>query len=115
MKTYGLTINLKNDPEIIRRYVEHHAAVWPEVERSLRGIGIERMMIFLLGRQLFMLMETIDSFDAERDFARHAVSHPRVTDWQNLMASLQEPVPGAKPGEWWAEMKLVYSLRPGRE
>jgi L-rhamnose mutarotase len=110
MKVYGLTINLKDDPAVIRRYVEHHGAIWPEVEKSLRMIGIQRMMIFLHGRQLFMLIETIDSFDAERDFARHEVSHPRVTEWQNLMASWQEPVPGAKPGEWWAEMKLVYSL-----
>jgi hypothetical protein len=26
------------------------------------------------------------------------------------MASMQEPVPGAQPGEWWAEMKLVFTL-----
>ena len=110
MKTYGRTINLKNDPEILRRYVEYHANVWPEVERSLRNIGIQRMLIFMLGRRLFMLMETVDSFDPEREFARHEVSHPRVKEWQNLMASFQEPVPEAKPGEWWAEMKLVFNL-----
>ena len=115
MKVYGLTINLKDDPKIVRRYVEHHAAIWPEVERSLRDIGIVRMMIFLLGRQLFMLMETVDGFDPERDFARHEVSHPRITEWQTLMASFQEPVPGAKPGQWWAEMQLVYSLGGGRQ
>ena len=69
MKQYGRTINLKDDPKIIDRYLEHHRAIWPEVERGLKSIGIERMLIFKLGRQLFMFMETTDEFDPERDFA----------------------------------------------
>jgi L-rhamnose mutarotase len=110
MKQYGRTINLKDDPEILRRYVEHHRAAWPEVERGLKSIGIRRMMIWMMGRQLFMFMETDDSFDSQRDFARYEASHPRIKEWQDLMASFQEPVAGAQPGEWWADMKLVYSL-----
>ena len=110
MKQYGRTILLKDDPAIIERYLEHHRAIWPEVERGLKSIGIERMLIFMLGRQLFMFMETIDSFDLERDFARYEASDPRNHKWQELMASMQEPVPDAQPGEWWAEMKLVFSL-----
>ena len=110
MKQYGQTINLKNDAAIIHSYVEHHRRVWAEVEDGLRSIGIERMLIWMLGRQLFMFMETIDAFDPERDFARYEKGHPRIAEWQQLMASFQEPVPGAKPGEWWAQMDLVYSL-----
>ncbi len=56
MKQYGRTINLKDDPQIIDRYLEHHRAIWPEVEHGLKSIGIERMLIFKLGRQLFMFM-----------------------------------------------------------
>ncbi len=110
MKQYGRTINLKDDPQIIERYLEHHRAIWPEVERGLKSIGIERMLIFKLGRQLFMFMETADEFDPERDFARYEASNPRNREWQQLMASMQEPVPNAQPGEWWAEMKLVFTL-----
>jgi L-rhamnose mutarotase len=110
MKQYGRTINLKDDAEILRRYVQYHRAAWPEVERGLKSIGIRRMMIWMLGRQLFMFMETTDGFDPERDFARYEAGHPRVKEWQDLMASFQEPVAGAQPGEWWADMKLVYSL-----
>jgi hypothetical protein len=29
---------------------------------------------------------------------------------EGSMASMQEPVPGAQPGEWWADMKLVFTL-----
>jgi len=111
MKHYGRTINLKNDPEIVRQYIEYHRAAWPEVEHGLQSIGIRRMLIWLLGRQLFMFMETDDGFDLQRDFPRYEKSHPRIQEWQELMASFQEPVPEAKPGEWWAEMQLVFDLK----
>ena len=100
MKQYGRTINLKNDPQTIERYLEHHRAIWPEVERGLKAIG----------RQLFMFMETIDEFEPDRDFARYETANPRNREWQDLMASMQEPVPDAQPTEWWAEMKLVFEL-----
>jgi L-rhamnose mutarotase len=68
------------------------------------------MLIWILGRRLFMFMETDDSFDPARDFARYEASHPRIKEWQDLMASMQEPVPEAAPGELWAEMTLAYRL-----
>jgi L-rhamnose mutarotase len=110
MKQYGQTINLKDDPKLVEAYLEHHRQVWPEVEGGLRAIGIRRMLIWILGRRLFMFMETEDGFEPERDFARYEASHPRIREWQELMASMQEPVAEARPGQWWAEMKLVYSL-----
>ena len=110
MKHYAQTLNLKNDPAVIDRYVEYHRRVWPEVERGLRAIGITQMRIWLLGRRLFMLMETVDEFDLIRDFARYMEGDPRIREWQSLMETFQEPVPEAKPGEWWAGMELVYTL-----
>ena len=110
MKRYARTLQLRDDPAVIARYVEHHRAVWPEVERGLRAIGIERMLIWLLGRRLFMLMETVDEFDPDRDFARSMAGDPRITEWQSLMESMQEPVPEARAGEWWADMEPVYAL-----
>jgi len=110
MKRYGQTIRLKDDPEIIRRYVEYHRDAFPEVVRGLKSIGIQRMLIYMLGRQLFMFMETDDDFDLARDFARYEKSHPRITEWQDLMASFQEPLEERAPGEWWAQMKEVFAL-----
>jgi|SRR5215469_8268134 len=110
MKRYGQTIKLKDDPAVIARYLEYHRNVWPEVERGLRSIGIRRMLIFLLGRQLFMYLETDDAFDMERDFPRYEASSARIKEWQDLMASMQEPVADARPREWWARMELVFTL-----
>lgn len=110
MKQYGRTLNLKDDPEVIESYLEYHRAVWPEVEAGLRGIGVHRMLIWILGRRLFMFLETEDGFDPGRDFARYEKGHPRIKEWQDLMASMQEPVPDAAVGELWAEMSLAYRL-----
>jgi hypothetical protein len=33
-----------------------------------------------------------------------------VKQWQDLIASMQEPVPEAAPGELWAEMNIAYRL-----
>jgi L-rhamnose mutarotase len=110
MKQYGRTLNLKDDRKVIESYLEYHRAVWPEVEAGLRSIGVHRMLIWILGRRLFMFMETDDRFDPGRDFPRYEASSPRIKEWQDLMVSMQEPVPEAAPGELWAEMNLAYRL-----
>ena len=48
MKRYSLTLDLKNDPELIREYEEHHKAVWPEIINSIKDAGIENMQIYPL-------------------------------------------------------------------
>jgi len=111
VKQFAQTILLKDDPAVIAAYEAHHAAIWPEVAQGLREIGIERMVIWRSGRRLFMLMETVDGFDPARDFARYEDGQPRRQEWQRLMESFQEPVPEAKPGEWWAAMDEVFRLK----
>jgi L-rhamnose mutarotase len=105
-----LTVNLKNDPSTIAAYRRHHERVWPEVLRSLREAGVERMDIHLLGRQLVMVVELGDGLDVRRAFSAHRASSPRVAEWERLMKSLQEPSSLAPDGEWWAVMEPVFSL-----
>ena len=107
-----LAVDLKADDAAIETYTSHHARAWPEVLASLRHAGIRNLDIYLLGRRLVMIVET-DGQDFRRCFAAHRASHPRVVEWETLMRSLQEPPPGAAPGEWWAQMESVFSLEPG--
>lgn len=109
MKSFAMTINLKDDAAVIERYREHHRDVWPEVVDGLKSIGISKMKIFLHGRNLFMYMETPDDFDLERDFPRYMES-PRALEWDRLMRGFQEPVARAREGEWWASMVEVFQL-----
>jgi L-rhamnose mutarotase len=108
MKRYAQTVLLKDDPETIRRYEEYHANVWPEVVEGTRRCGIHRIFIYRFGRQLFMFMETTDSFVMERDMPKYT-ENPRARQWDELMRTFQEPVPGAPAGSTWVEMKEVYT------
>jgi len=110
MTRYALTVNLKNDSSVVETYRRYHERVWPEVLKSLREAGVERMDIHLLGRQLVMFVELNDGLDWRRVFAAHMASRPRVAEWERLMTSLQEPSPDARPGEWWTVMEPVFHL-----
>ncbi len=109
MQSFGMTLNLKENGSVADVYKEYHKNIWPEVVMGLKSIGVHRMDIFLRGRHLFMFMETTDDFDLERDFPRYMESS-RAKEWDDLMRTFQEPVAGAKPGEWWASMEHVFNL-----
>jgi len=62
MQSYGLTLLLKGDADVIERYKGYHREAWPEVIARLKEIGISEMKIYLIGRRLFMYMEAVDGF-----------------------------------------------------
>jgi len=105
-----LTADLVDDPAAVAAYRQHHRHVWPEVVESLRRAGVERLDIHLLGRRLVMIVELRDGLDIARTFAAHVASSPRVAEWERLMKSLQQPAPGAAPGEWWTAMEPLFTL-----
>ncbi len=109
MICFAQALDLKDDPALIEAYRKHHREVYPEVLAALRRIGITRMRIFLLGTRLFMYCEAVDGFDAKRDYQSYA-KDPRCATWDALMRSFQQRAPGAKPGQWWADMDLVFDL-----
>jgi L-rhamnose mutarotase len=105
-----LAIDLKGDA-VVETYRAHHRHVWPEVVESLRASGVIDMQIYLLGRRLVMVADLQDGGDLRRAFETRMASHPRVAEWERLMMSLQEPAPGAGPGEWWTAMEPVFAYR----
>ena len=72
MKRYCQTLDLYDDKELIEAYVAEHAHVWEEVKAGIREVGIVDMQIYIYGNHLFMIMDTTDEFDMERDYARLA-------------------------------------------
>lgn len=107
---YVFTVNLKNEPGSVETYSRHHREVWPEVQASLRHVGVDQMDIYLLGRRLVMVVEMRDGLDYRDAFKTHAASTPRVAEWERLMQSLQEPAAEARAGEWWAVMEPIFHL-----
>ena len=110
MKHLALTLNLKDDPALIEAYKTYHANAWPEVVDALKTVGILQMKIWLLGRRLFMWVEVEDDFDPAVDFPRYLEQDPRCKEWEDLMTTMQAPVPEAGPGEKWAMMEEVFAI-----
>ncbi len=109
MKSFAQALDLKDDPALIEAYVAHHRRVHPEVVAALKGMGIVKMKIFLLGTRLFMYFEAPDSFDPSRDYQAYA-AEPSCRAWDELMRGFQRRAPGAREGEWWASMVEVFDL-----
>ena len=109
MKRVAFTLNLRNDPKAIAAYKEYHRNVWPEIEQAQHRLGVEKMRIFLHGRQLFLYMETKDDYYPQRDFAKF-LKDPKVVEWERVMRELQEQLPEAGPEEWWLPMELIYAM-----
>ena len=107
MKRYCQTLTLVDNPEMIQKYVEAHAHVWPEIIEGQRQVGILDMQIYRRGRSLFMICDTVDDFDWERDMARLAVL-PRQAEWEAYVAQFQGADANAKSSEKWQMMQRIF-------
>ena len=110
MKRYSLTLDLKNDPELIKQYEDLHKEVWPEIIKSIKESGIEDMEIYRYENRLFMIMETRDDFSFEEK-ARLDLQNPKVQEWENLMWNFQQPLAGSKENEKWKIMDKIFQLK----
>ncbi|HUI42499.1 MAG TPA: L-rhamnose mutarotase [Terriglobia bacterium] len=101
---YAQIIGLK--PEAYDEYVRYHAAVWPEVLKTIADCNIRNYTIFFKDNILFAYFEyTGDDYAA--DMAKMAAD-PKTQEWWVIMNPMQHPVPTARPGEWWSAMKEVF-------
>lgn len=109
MKRYCQTLKLRSDPELIAGYVREHQRVWPEIKAGIREVGILDMQIYLCVDLLFMIVDTVDEFDWEKDNARLA-GLPRQAEWEAYMAKFQLTEPGLASGEKWKRMRRIFGL-----
>jgi L-rhamnose mutarotase len=111
MKRHGTVLILR--PEKLQEYIRLHAAVWPEVLKTIKQCHIQNYSIYLRqladGRHyLFSYFEYTGS-DFAADMARMAAD-PATQRWWALCKPCQEPLADRAPGEWWAEMNEVFHL-----
>lgn len=110
MKRYSLTLDLKNDTELIRQYEEHHKKVWPEIIDSIKKAGIESMEIYRHSTRLFMIMEVNDNFSFEKK-QKADEENGKVQEWETLMWKFQQPLSGSLKGEKWKLMDKIFELK----
>lgn len=107
MQRFCQTLELINDPFLIKEF--EHQRIWPEVESGMKEIGILDLQIFRYENILFMIIDTEDYFDWEKDMPRLA-KFPRLAEWEEYMLRYQKINPWATSEERWKRMKKVFQL-----
>lgn len=109
MKKYALTLELKNDQQLIKEYEAHHQRVWPEIIKSIASSGILEMEIYRWENRLFMSISASEGFSFDKK-ARADLANEKVQAWEELMWKYQQGLPGAAQGEKWVLMKKNFEL-----
>lgn len=111
VKRYCQTLDLKNDPSLIAKYVEAHDRLhsWPEIRRGIREVGILEMEIYIIDNRLFMIVETPLDFDWDSAMKRLATL-PRQQEWEDFVAVFQACRLGSASNEKWRMMRRMFYL-----
>lgn len=109
MNRYCLTLDLKDNPQLISEYEAYHRNVWPEILKSIQESGIISMQIYRLHTRMMMIMETDDHFSFVEKGKMDA-SNPKVQEWEELMWKYQQALPTAKEGEKWMLMDKIFEI-----
>jgi L-rhamnose mutarotase len=109
-RRFCLTLDLKDDPNLIAEYKRHHESVWPEIIESIKDSGVDDMEIYLLGTRMFMIIEVNShfSFEAKAEADR---ANPKVQQWEELMSTFQKRLPRTEDGEKWLLMERIFKLK----
>lgn len=108
-RRYCLTLDLKDDPQLIAEYKRYHEKIWPEITRSIKDAGILDLEIYLHGTRMFMILQVDESFSFEKKTESDR-TNPKVQEWENLMWKFQKALPEARPGEKWLRMERIFKL-----
>lgn len=111
VKRYCQTLDLKDDPRLIKEYMRRHseAEAWPEIRTGIREVGILEMEIYILGNRLFMIVETPLDFEWKTAMEKLA-RLPRQAEWEDYMSVFQVAAPGATSAEKWQLMDRFFYL-----
>ena len=111
VKRYCQMLNLKNDAALIAEYRKRHSEgkVWPETLAAIREVGILEMEIYILGTNLFMIVETPLNFDWDKAMAKLATL-PCQAEWEEYVAKFQQCAEGATSDEKWQMMERMFYL-----
>lgn len=111
VKRYCRTLDLKDDPELIREYIKRHSRAfqWPEIREGIRSVGILEMEIYNVGARLFMIVETPLDFEWDSAFEKLA-GLPRQSEWEEYMSIFQQADAHATSSEKWKLMDRIFYL-----
>lgn len=111
VKRYVQTLDLRDDPEMIREYRKWHSEEfhWKEIREGIKAVGILEMEIYILGTRLVMIVDAPEDFDWTEAMNRLATL-PRQAEWEAFVAKLQGCRTDARSDEKWQMMERMFRL-----
>ena len=109
MKRYCQILILVDDPDSIEAYVKEHRHVWPVVKKGIHEVGILDMQIYRKDNILFMIVDTVDEFDWEKDNERLS-KLPGQREWEANVAKFQGFSPDTPSSRKWQLMDRIFKL-----
>ena len=109
-KRFCKFLTLRDDPYLIEKYKRYHAPgnVWPEITQGMKEVGILDMEIYLDGNVLFMIMETVPTFDHTAAMEELA-KKPRQSEWEQVMNQFQHSESDTADGKW-ITMERIFQM-----
>ena len=110
-KRFCKALKLEEDPGLIEEYKKVHepGAVWPEITQGMKDVGIIEMEIYILGTQLFMIMDTVPDFDHNKGM-KELATKPRQSEWEAYVSRFQKTSAEASADEKWQLMERIFKL-----
>ena len=110
-KRYCQMLDLYNDPQLIKDYMDCHSPekAWPEISAGIREVGILEMEIYIVDNHLFMIVDTPLDFDWDESFGKLA-SLERQAEWEDYVAKFQIVKPGSASAVKWTLMERMFKL-----
>jgi len=111
VKRYVQTLDLRDDPDMIREYRKWHSEKhhWREIREGIKAVGILEMEIYILGTRLVMIVDAPEDFDWTEAMNRLATL-PRQAEWEAFVARLQGCRADARSDEKWQMMERMFRL-----
>jgi len=103
MQRYGMMIKVK--PEGLEEYKRLHAAVWPDVLRTIHECNIRNYSIYYSNGYLFSYYEYVGN-DYKADMAKMAAD-PATQKWWAVCKPCMQPLEGDEEN-WWTLMEEVF-------
>jgi len=111
VKRFCQTLDLRDNPKLIEEYRTRHDRehIWTEILDGIKAVGILEMEIYILGKRLFMIVETPLDFDWDKAMTR-LNSLPRQSEWEEYMSVFQQALPGMSSAEKWQPMERMFYI-----
>lgn len=92
----------------LQEYLEHHAAIWPEVEKGFKIAGYKEIRLLRFDHFIVMTVTVPVGADLDEMSKKAAASSPKCAEWNSLMDQYQVGIPGTKAAQKWVELEEFY-------